>query len=148
GADGASFLQRLITNSVLDIPKGESRYAALLTPQGRLMFDFFIVPLATGGETGYLIDCFKEHIGDLVKRLNLHKLRAKITIIDKSGDLGVAAMLGGDRPEGIEGILYRDMRTPGMGLRVVAKQDALQRIVNLDAAIYEMHRIGQGVPKG
>jgi tRNA-modifying protein YgfZ len=148
GADGASFLQRLITNSVLDIPKGESRYAALLTPQGKLMFDFFVVPLATEREAGYLIDCFKEHIGDLVKRLNLHKMRAKITIVDKSGDLGVAAIVGGDPPERIESVLYRDMRTPGMGLRVVAKQDVLQRIVSFDAANYEVHRIGQGVPKG
>ena len=52
GADATGFLQRLITNSVLNIPKGEGRYAGLLTPQGKLLFDFFVVPLPEGAERG------------------------------------------------------------------------------------------------
>ena len=52
GADATGFLQRLITNSVLNIPKGEGRYAGLLTPQGKLLFDFFVVPLPEGLERG------------------------------------------------------------------------------------------------
>jgi tRNA-modifying protein YgfZ len=148
GSDTPGFLQRLITNSVLDIPKGESRYSALLTPQGKLLFDFFVVPLPDEPEAGYLIDCLKEHIGDLIKRLNLHKMRANITIADKSGDFGVAAVLRGDLPEGIEGFIYRDMRTPNMGLRMILKRDALRQIANVGEADYEAHRIAQGVPKG
>jgi tRNA-modifying protein YgfZ len=146
GEDAPAFLHRLITNSVLDIPKGESRYAALLTPQGKLLFDFFVVPLKEG--PGYFIDCLKEHTGDLIKRLNLHKMRANIALADHSRDLGVAAVLGGDPPEGIEGIIYRDMRTPRMGLRVIAQHDALRQIANVGEADYEAHRIAQGVPKG
>ncbi len=146
GVDAAPFLQRLITNSVLDIPAGESRYAALLTPQGKLLVDFFVVPLAQ--EAGYLVDCLKEQASELMKRLTLHKMRANIAIADKSGDLGVAAVFGGGGPDGIEGIRYRDMRTPGMGLRTIAKRDALRRIANVSEADYEAHRIAQGVPKG
>ena len=52
GTEATGFLQRLITNSVLDIPKGEGRYAGLLTPQGKLLFDFFVVPLPEGPERG------------------------------------------------------------------------------------------------
>jgi tRNA-modifying protein YgfZ len=148
GADTAGFLQRLITNSVLDIPKGESRYAALLTPQGKLMFDFFVVAHPHEPEAAYLIDCFKENIGELVKRLNLHKMRANIAIADKSYDFGVAAILGESPPVRIEGIIYRDMRTPDMGLRVIAKHDTLRRIADVGEAGYEAHRIAQGVPKG
>ncbi len=146
GADAPGFLQRLITNSVLDIPNGESRYSALLTPQGKLLFDFFVVPLKD--ETGYLIDCLKEQMGDLVKRLNLHKMRANIIIADKSVDFAVAAIFGGGLWEGIEGIIYRDMRTPNMGLRVIAKRDPLRQIANAGETDYEAHRIGEGVPKG
>jgi folate-binding protein YgfZ len=146
GADAGAFLQRLITNSVLDIPNEESRYSALLTPQGKLLFDFLVVPLKE--QAGYFIDCFKEHIGDLLKRLNLHKMRAKITIVDKSEDLGVAAIFGGEPPEGIEGVLYRDMRTKGMGLRAIANHDILRQSANAGAAAYEAHRIAEGVPKG
>jgi folate-binding protein YgfZ len=146
GADAGAFLQRLITNSVLDIPAGESRYAALLTPQGKLLFDFFVVPLAQ--EAGYLVDCLKEQASELMKRLNLHKMRANIAIADKSEEFGVAAVFGGRPPEGNEGIRYRDMRTPGMGLRVIAKRDALRQIANASEVEYEAHRIAEGVPKG
>src|ERR1700730_9719842 len=148
GADAASFLHRLITNSVLDIPQEESRYAALLTPQGKLMFDFFVVPLLEDKTAGYHIDCLKEQIGELVKRLNLHKMRASIVIADKSEEFGVAAIFGGRPPVEIEGIIYRDMRTPNMGLRVIAKHDILRRYADVGEAAYEAHRIAQGVPKG
>src|SRR5471032_884995 len=93
GADAAGFLQRLITNSVRNIPQGEGRYAGFLTPQGKLLFDFFAVPLPEGADAGYLIDCARAQAADLVKRLNMHKLRANITIGDKSETLAVAAVL-------------------------------------------------------
>ena len=149
GADATDFLQRLITNSVLDIPKGEGRYAGLLTPQGKLLFDFFVVPLPEGPEAGYLIDCAGEQAADLVKRLNLHKMRAKIAIEDKSKDFAVAAIFGGEMAAGIDGVFYRDTRGPHMGLRVIVPRGAaLAKLDRAEASRYEAHRIAQGVPKG
>lgn len=148
GADAAGFLQRLITNSVRDIPKGEGRYAALLTPQGKVMFDFFAVPLPEGADAGYLIDCVRVQASDLVKRLNLHKMRAKIAIVDKSETFGIAAVFGGGTPALVDSIVYRDMRAPGMGLRIIAPREALSDIKDSGEAAYEVHRIAQGVPKG
>jgi folate-binding protein YgfZ len=148
GADATGFLQRLITNSVLDIPKGEGRYAGLLTPQGKLLFDFFVVPLREGPDAGYLIDCAGEQTADLVKRLNLHKMRAKIAIEDQLENFGVAAAFGGKVPAGIEGVFYRDTRAAGMGVRIIAPRDALARLNDAGEATYEAHRIAQGVPKG
>ncbi|SRR5579883_1076770 len=148
GAEAAAFLQRLITNGVLNIPKGEARYAALLTPQGKLMFDFFAVPLPGGPEAGYFIDCVKDHAGELVRHLTLYKMRAKIAIEDKSASLGVAAIIGTGAPPDIEGIVYRDARAAGMGLRIIAPHESLSRLNDLGEATYEAHRIAQGVPKG
>jgi tRNA-modifying protein YgfZ len=148
GTDATGFLQRLITNSVLDIPKGEGRYAGLLTPQGKLLFDFFVVPLSEGADAGYLIDCAGEQTADLVKRLNLHKMRAKIAIEDKSKQFAVAAIFG-EVAAGIEGVFYRDTRGPSMGLRVIVPRgDALAKLDRGEASRYEAHRIAQGVPKG
>src|ERR1700732_1076849 len=147
GTDATGFLQRLITNSVLDIPKGEGRYAGLLTPQGKLLFDFFVVPMPEGPEAGYLIDCASERTADLVKRLNLHKMRAKIAIEDKSKQFAVAAIFG-EVAAGIEGVFYRDTRGPSMGLRVIAPREALAKLDRGEASRYEAHRIAQGVPKG
>ena len=88
GAEATGFLQRLITNSVRDIPQGESRYSGLLSPQGKVLFDFFVVPLPEGPDAGYLFDCVRAQAGDLVKRLNLHKMRAKIAIERQIGTIG------------------------------------------------------------
>jgi folate-binding protein YgfZ len=148
GAEAAGFLQRLITNSVLNIPQGESRYSGLLSPQGKLLFDFFAVPMPEGPGAGFLFDCVRAQAGDLVKRLNLHKMRAKIAIADKSGEFGVAAVFGGEIPAGIEGLTYRDTRAPDMGLRIIAPHAALARLKDASEAAYEAHRIAQGVPKG
>jgi tRNA-modifying protein YgfZ len=148
GTEATGFLQRLITNSVLDIPKGECRYAGLLTPQGKLLFDFFVVPLPEGPDAGYFIDCAGEQIADLDKRLNLHKMRAKIAIEDKSKKFAVAAIFGGEVAAGLEGVFYRDTRGPSMGLRVMAPREALAKLDRAEASRYEAHRIAQGVPKG
>ena len=149
GADATSFLQRLITNSVLNIPKGEGRYAGLLTPQGKLLFDFFVVPLPDGPEAGYLIDCAGEQTADLVKRLNLHKMQAKIALEDKSKKFAVAAIFGGEVAAGIEGVFYRDTRAPRMGVRaIVPRGGALAKLDRAEASRYDARRIAQGVPKG
>jgi folate-binding protein YgfZ len=154
GAEAAPFLQRLITNSVLDIPQGEGRYSGLLSPQGKLLFDFFVVPLPGEMGPGYLFDCVGAQAGDLVKRLNLHKMRAKIVIEDKSEKFAVAAVFDGEAPAGvagfedIEGVIFRDTRSPLMGFRIIAPRDAVASIVNAGEAAYEAYRIKQGVPKG
>ena len=95
-----------------------------------------------------MIDCASEQTADLVKRLNLHKMRAKIAIEDKSENFGVAAIFGGGTAAGIEGIFYHDTRTPGMGLRIIAPRAALACLDDAGEATYEAHRIAQGVPKG
>lgn len=148
GVDATTFLHKLVTNSVLDIPPGESRYTGLLTAQGKLMFDFFVVPLPEGAAAGYFIDCLREQVADLVKKLSFHKMRWKITIEDQSETLGVAVVWGEDQPTGIDGVVFRDMRAPGMGLRVIGPRVELEKIGTSEAAAYEAHRIAQGVPKG
>lgn len=147
GADTATFLQRLVTNSVLNIPAGESRFAGLLSPQGKLMFDFFVIP-AEGTEPGYHIECLRSQASDLVNRLNFHKLRAKIKIEDQSDKYSVAAVWDKMPSAGDGLIIYRDMRSPRMGLRVIVPRDSSGAFGVCDEAAYEAHRIAEGVPKG
>jgi folate-binding protein YgfZ len=94
GEDAASFLQGLLTNDVENCAIGEARYAALLTPQGKILFDFLVlrVPAATG--TAFLIDCPAAQAADLAKRLGFYRLRAKVVIADESADYGVLAAWG------------------------------------------------------
>jgi len=149
GADATTFLHKLVTNSMLDIPPGESRFSALLTAQGKLTFDFFVVPLPEGATAGYLVDCLRAQSADLAKRLTFHKMRWKITIEDVSESFGVTAAWGSDAPTGLDGLVYRDMRAPDMGFRIISERAALAaRIGSSDEAAYEAHRVAQGVPKG
>src|SRR5665213_243207 len=76
GADWPGFLQGLITQDVETLAPGEARFGALLTPQGRLLFDLFVV----GREDGCWLDCQEGQRLALAQRLTLYRLRAKVTI--------------------------------------------------------------------
>ncbi len=146
--EAEAFLHKVVTNSMLDFAPGEARYGALLSPQGKLLFDFFIVPLPEGASAGYYFDCAQEQTADLVKRINFHKMRAKITLEDVSSTLGVAAFWGQDVPAVTDGTVYKDGRADGMGFRVIAPHASLAKIATPNVDAYEVHRIAEGVPKG
>ncbi len=148
GPDTATFLQKLITNSVQKFEPGESRFSGLLTPQGKLLFDFFVVPLPEGPEAGFYFDCVKEQSADLAKRVNFHKMRAKVTIEDLSDSLGVAAVWGAEPPALADATVSRDCRAEGMGSRVIAPITTLEKAFPADTAAYEALCIAQAVPKG
>ncbi|MCA8888234.1 MAG: hypothetical protein R3C40_03920 [Parvularculaceae bacterium] len=76
GADSRAFLQGLVTSDVLHAEPGSAVFTTLLTPQGKVLFDFFLAPV----ENGFLIDCRASAIEALVKRLTLYKLRARLTV--------------------------------------------------------------------
>lgn len=147
GAEALGFLHRLVTNSLLDLKPGTARYAALLSGQGKLLFDFFVVPLAEGPEAGCLLDCLRGQIPDLVKKLNLHKLRVPITIEDMSASLAVAAIWGESAPDGFSGVAFADPRAEGLGLRLIAPPQLLA-FATTPQDDYEAHRTALGVPKG
>jgi hypothetical protein len=146
--EAEAFLHKLVTNSLLDIAPGTARYSGLLSPQGKLLFDFIIVPLPEGAAAGYYFDCVKAQAADLAKRINFHKMRAKITVDDVSDQFGVAAFWGQEVPAGTEGTIYKDPRAEDMGYRVIAPHAVLAKLVTPQEAAYEAHRIEAGVPKG
>ncbi len=78
GPDAEKFLSGLITNSLNESPSGT--FAGLLTPQGKILFDFIIKPEGSG----YLLDIPSELTADFLKRLMLYKLRADLTIEDQT----------------------------------------------------------------
>ena len=127
------FLQGLLTQDVETLSPGEMRFAALLTPQGRLLYDLFIV----GREDGCWLDCAAERRAALLQRLAIYRLRAKVTLA--ADDAPVFAAWG-DRPEG-EGWLP-DPRLPALGWRGYGVAGATAG----PEADYDRHRISLGVP--
>ena len=103
GADRVAFLQNLVTN---DVSGPDPVYTALLTPQGKFLADFLVVPQADR----LLIDVATSHAAALGQRLAMYRLRADVAI--ETTDLGVSRGLG-EPPEGA----FADPRHPALGWR-------------------------------
>src|SRR6266567_3355116 len=145
GAEARDFLQGLITNDMGACREGQAIYAGLLTPQGKILFDFFVV---ANGEKSWLIDCAGSRAGDLVKRLTLYRLRAKVDIAGRP-DLAVAAMWnnGGTIAAEADAILYRDPRLRDLGFRGIGSKTVLADATRgMAPGDYEAHRLKLGVP--
>lgn len=108
GPEAGHFLHNLLTADIDQLGEGQAAYAALLTPQGKILFDMF----ALKAGDGYLIDCSASQRADLLKRLSMYKLRAKVEIAGRD-DLAVNAS-----PGEIAGG-YRDPRDPAIGWRAI-----------------------------
>lgn len=140
GPDAASLLQGIVTNDMDHLAEAPAIHTALLTPQGKMLADFFVV----GTGDGLLLDVPRSVIGDLVKRLTLYRLRAKVDIRDVSAERTVA--VAWDRaPEVRDAIVYPDPRLAAMGWRVIAPATPSGPS---DPDAYHAHRIGLGVPEG
>jgi folate-binding protein YgfZ len=145
GPQSETFLQDLVSNDVTNLAYGEARYAALLTPQGKILFDMIIIAIEEYRARAFLIDCAREQAGELAKRLGFYKLRAKVIIEDRSDAIAVLAYL--DAPPQTGGIVVRDPRSEALGFRAyVPRQEA--PLPAADASMYEVRRIEAGVPKG
>jgi len=140
GPDALPFLQGILTCNVETLPEGEARLGALLTPQGKIQFDF----LVSRSDDGFRLDVAAERVADLVKRLGLYRLRAKVTVA-ADPTLGVAAAWEGAETAA-ETVRVRDGRLPALGERLYFAEGAFSADATEDA--YHAHRIGLGVPEG
>ena len=86
GDDAKEFLQNIITNNIEIISEDRSCFSALLTPQGKYLYDFIIIK----HKLGYFLDCEKKIVENLYKQLNLYKLRSKVDILNLSNEFVVA----------------------------------------------------------
>lgn len=153
GEDARNFLNGLVTTDVDRLKPGLGRFGALLTPQGKIIVDFLITEAPAGHGGGFLIDCPKALADTLATKLKFYKLRAKVTVDNLSGDLGVLAAWDG-RPAVQPDLAFADPRNDGLGTRILIPEDLKQKLSDLigaepvDAAEYEAHRIALGVPRG
>jgi tRNA-modifying protein YgfZ len=145
GAEARDFLQGLITNDIYACREGGAIYAALLTPQGKILFDFFVVP---NGENRWLIDCAAGRAADLIKRLTLYRLRAKVEIAGRP-ELAVGAMWdNGDMiASRTDALLYPDPRLRDLGFRMIGSKTVLAEATrSMAPGDYHAHRLKLGVP--
>ena len=133
GSDSKDLLQGLITNDINQLTKEPAIYCALLTPQGKYLFDFFIVK----DSDDLLLDCEASRIPDLIRRLMMYRLRAEVDIIDISDSYKVYALLDAD-------IGYTDPRHNEIGNRLIASTPPTGDTLSLED--YEEKRLTLGLP--
>ena len=121
GDDATEFLQGLITNDMNKLANGPI-YAAILTPQGKYLADFFVV----AADGAILIDVAATLADMLLQRLTMYKLRAKVTI--EKTDMHVHRGVGTPPPDA-----YPDPRHPDMGWRAIRRDPPVESTVDWDA---------------
>lgn len=132
GGDARDFLERLITNSLGAEGDRSTRYAALLTPQGKVIADFLIFPR----EGHWLLDCDAGAADDLVRRLSMFKLRSDVTVT-KRDELCAIAFAGDADP-----------RRPRAPTRSIGTCDAAEEEAGeMDVASYHAARIAAALPE-
>ncbi len=139
GPEARGFLQGLITNDVEKVGPGRAVYAALLTPQGKILFDFLIAE----GDGALLIDCARASRDALVKRLSMYRLRAKVEI-EARDQLCVLSGLAGRPAE--RGITFEDPRLGSLGHRSIGAAAEMPKTA-LGPEAYLKHRLDLGVPE-
>jgi hypothetical protein len=153
GEGARDFLNGLITTDTTLLRPGLGRFAALLTPQGKITADFLITEAPSGHGGGFLIDCPKALAQALADKLGFYRLRAKVGIENLSDTLGVLAAWDGEvalKPD----LTFTDPRNAALGLRILLPAELAQKAADLigaqmvEASAYEAHRIALGVPRG
>ena len=142
GADRISFLQGLVSNDVALAEPCRAVWAALLTPQGKWLADFFI--FADAGRL--LLDCEAAQAPDIARRLQRFRLRSQITVAEEP--LAVYAAWPGPPPTPSQTpatIQAPDPRLPSAGWRLLSPAPIA---TTADAAAYDTHRLALGLPDG
>ena len=146
GQDAKDFLQNIITKDINNVTDNNSVFSSILTPQGKYLVEFFIIKY----NDGYLLDCEKSNVEQLIKIFSNYKLRSKVNFNNESNN-HVAAIISKDKFFTLENsknslgftIKYRanpifiDPRNELIGARLIASLEKLHlsiRKLNLKIA--------------
>ncbi len=136
GEDARGFLQGIVTCNLDKVSRSQAGFGALLSPQGKILFDFLIAEDADG----FLLDTAAAQADALAKRLAMYRLRAKISI--EPTPLAVMAAWDGTP---LPGFVFDDPRHAGLGRRAFVARDEAKADASADA--YHAHRVICGVPE-
>ena len=148
GPEARDFLQGLVTNDVAGgLAPGAGLYTALLSSQGKILYDFFV----TEGDGALLIDCAKDARDALLKKLRMYKLRARVEI-EARDPLTVYSNLMGHpdnrpTPYADRAVTFVDPRLAALGMRSIGATAEMPANLRGPHGYHEM-RLARGVPEG
>ena len=138
GPEAKEFLQNIVTNNVEKVTPESSLFSSILTPQGKYLFDFFIIKL----KDNYLIECEKKSTSEIIKLLNFYKLRSKVDLVDlnekytvaiisleKFREINNSDLLKGKTTTYEENLIYIDPRSEKLGAKIISKTKDINLII-------------------
>jgi folate-binding protein YgfZ len=162
GDDAKEFLQNIITNDVEKVSQSNSIFSALLSPQGKYLYEFFIIL----SNNGYFLDCGNKSKEDLISHLSKYKLRSKVEIRDFSSDYTIGVLsaekfkeIQSENNQSTNTILYRespifiDPRKKELGARILSSLEKLHLTIEklnlkiVDNSIYFNLAHSFGIPE-
>ena len=159
GEDSKNFLQNIVTNDVEKVSTSNSIFSALFTPQGKYLFEFFL--LLT--KEGFLLDCDNKFTNEIITYLSKYKLRSKIEIKDISTNhvIGLISLekfteIQNNESKNTDTIVYRDSpvfidpRNKKLGARILSTLEKLHltikkldlKIIKAENYIIDAHALG------
>ena len=159
GEDAKNFLQNIITNDIEKVSLSASIFSALFTPQGKYLFEFFLIQ----SKNGYLLDCDNKFTNEIINYLSKYKLRSKIEISNISKDYVIGLINSekfldiqknesktGDTIEFRGSPLFLDPRNNNLGARIVSSLEKLHltikklnlKIIKPDTYLANAHSLG------
>ena len=162
GTDAKEFLQNIVTNNVEKVTLESTLFSSILTPQGKYLFDFFIIKL----KDSYLIECEKKTTSEIIKLLNFYKLRSKVDLVDLNEKYTVAIIslekfreinnsdpLKGKTTTYEDNLIYIDPRNEKLGAKIILRAKDINAIIKklnlsiVDKKKYYKKSFDLGVPQ-
>ena len=162
GDEAKEFLQNIITNDVEKISENQSLFSSIFTPQGKYLYEFFILKLANG----YLLECEKDVTSEIIKIFNFYKLRSKVDLIDISKQY-TAVFISLEKFKEInknksskgftttynKDLMYIDPRNENLGAKIVSKTQNVSSVISslnlkkVDSTKYYDKSFDLGIPQ-
>jgi len=162
GLEAKDFLQNIVTNDIEKVTNNSTIFSSILTPQGKYLFEFFVLKL----KDNYLVECEKKSVIEIIKLLNFYKLRSKVDFIDLS-EKYVAAVISLEKFKEInnsnlskgkttnyqEDPVYIDPRNDKLGAKIVSKLENIHLTIKklnlniVDKKKYYIKSFELGIPQ-
>ena len=162
GPEAKEFLQNIVTNNVEKVTLESTVFSSILTPQGKYLFDFFIIKL----KDSYLIECEKKSTSEIIKIFNFYKLRSKVDFFDLNEKYTVAIIslekfteinnsdpLKGKTTAYEDNLIYIDPRNEKLGAKIILRAKDINAIIKklnlsiVDKKKYYKKSFELGVPQ-
>ena len=162
GNEAKDFLQNIVTNDIEKVSENLTLFSSIFTPQGKYLYEFFILKLASG----YLLECEKNVAPEIIKIFNFYKLRSKVNLIDVSKEykaivISLEKFKEVSKSKPSKGFttnynknqMYVDARNENLGAKIVSKIENVSNVIKnlnlkkIDKNKYYTKSFDLGIPQ-